>query len=225
MDELIAGKTVHLTQFGRSMHELGIDLIFAKTPQAKGRIERLWVTLQSRLPVEFAKRGITTVADANRFLEEEYKELFNQRFSVEPEAESIFVPLAEGMDIDTILCVKHKRKTDAAGTFSFKNRCFQILDEGFPIINARREIEVLLNPRYGIRIAYGGRIYETIRYLKPQNKNASIKVSKKVVKTVEPHLQLRHSSDEWKAIWWMEDYNLSLKFLYELFFEKQQSAS
>ena len=225
MDELIAGKTVHLTQFGRSMHELGIDLIFAKTPQAKGRIERLWVTLQGRLPVEFAKRGITTVADANRFLEEEYKELFNQRFSVEPEAESIFVPLAEGMDIDTILCVKHKRKTDAAGTFSFKNRCFQILDEGFPIINARREIEVLLNPRYGIRIAYGGRIYETIRYLKPQNKNASIKVSKKVVKTVEPHLQLRHSSDEWKAIWWMEDYNLSLKFLYELFFEKQQSAS
>ncbi len=225
MDELIAGKTVHLTQFGRSMHELGIDLIFAKTPQAKGRIERLWVTLQSRLPVEFAKRGITTVADAKRFLEEEYKELFNQRFSVEPEAESIFVPLAEGMDIDTILCVKHKRKTDAAGTFSFKNRCFQILDEGFPIINARREIEVLLNPRYGIRIAYGGRIYETIRYLKPQNKNASIKVSKKVVKTVEPHLQLRHSSDEWKAIWWMEDYNLSLKFLYELFFEKQQSAS
>lgn len=225
MDELFAGKTVHLTQFGRSMHELGIDLIFAKTPQAKGRIERLWVTLQSRLPVEFAKRGITTVADANRFLEEEYKELFNQRFSVEPEAESIFVPLAEGMDIDTILCVKHKRKTDAAGTFSFKNRCFQILDEGFPIINARREIEVLLNPRYGIRIAYGGRIYETIRYLKPQNKNASIKVSKKVVKTVEPHLQLRHSSDEWKAIWWMEDYNLSLKFLYELFFEKQQSAS
>lgn len=168
MDELIAGKTVHLTQFGRSMHELGIDLIFAKTPQAKGRIERLWVTLQSRLPVEFAKRGITTVADANRFLEEEYKELFNQRFSVEPEAESIFVPLAEGMDIDTILCVKHKRKTDAAGTFSFKNRCFQILDEGFPIINARKEIEVLLNPRYGIRIAYGGRIYETIRYLTKQ---------------------------------------------------------
>lgn len=168
MDELIAGKTVHLTQFGRSMHELGIDLIFAKTPQAKGRIERLWVTLQSRLPVEFAKRGITTVADANRFLEEEYKELFNQRFSVEPEAESIFVPLAEGIDIDTILCVKHKRKTDAAGTFSFKNRCFQILDEGFPIINARKEIEVLLNPRYGIRIAYGGRIYETIRYLTKQ---------------------------------------------------------
>lgn len=224
VEELIAGKTVHLTQFGRSLHELGIDLIFAKTPQAKGRIERLWVTLQSRLPIEFAKRGIRTVTEANRFLEEEYRELFNQRFSVEPEAESIFVPLAQGTDIDSILCVKHSRKTDAAGTFSFQNRCFQILDQGFPIINARREINVLMNPRYGIRVEYQGRVYEAIRYLKPQNKNASTKVTKKVIKTVEPHLQLRHSSEEWKSIWWMEDYNLSLKFLYELFFEKQQSA-
>lgn len=225
VDELIAGKTVHLTQFGRSMHELGVDLIFAKTPQAKGRIERLWATLQSRLPVEFAKRGINTLSEANRFLETEYRKLFNQKFSVTPEAESIFVPLSKGIDLDSILCVKHTRKTDAAGTFSFKNRCFQILDQGFPIINARREITVLINPRFGIRVAYNGQIYDTIRYLKPQNKNASKKVSKKVQIAVEPHLQLRHSSDEWKAIWWMEDYNLSLKFLYELFFEKQQSTS
>lgn len=225
VDELIAGNTVHLTQFGRSMQELGIDLIFAKTPQAKGRIERLWVTLQSRLPIEFAKRGIKTVTEANRFLEEEYRELFNQNFCVEPEEESIFVPLSKNRDIDTILCVKHTRKTDAAGTFSFKNRCFQVLDEGFPIINARREIQVLMNPRYGIRVEYQGRVYKAIRYLRPQNKNTNTNVSKKVIKAVEPHLQLRHSSDEWKAIWWMEDYNLSLKFLYELFFEKQQSAS
>ncbi len=169
VDELIADKTVHLTQFGRTMHELGTDLIFAKTPQAKGRIERLWV--------------------------------------------------------DAILCVKHKRKTDNAGTFSFKNRCFQTLDEGFPIINAGREITVLLHSRYGIRVAYGGHIFEAIRYLKPQNKNASTKIEKKIIKAVEPNLQLHHSSGEWKAIWWMDDYNLSLKFLYEIFFEKQQSAS
>ena len=146
------------------------------------------------------------MSEANRFLETEYRELFNQRFAVEPEAESIFVSAAKDLNLDSILCVKHTRKTDAAGTFSFKNRCFQILDEG-------------------IRVEYGGRIYNTIRYLKPQNKNANTEVPQKVSKTVEPHLQLRHSSDEWKAIWWMEDYNLSLKFLYELFFEKQQSAS
>lgn len=225
VDELIAGKTVHLTQFGRSMHELGVDLVFAKTPQAKGRIERLWVTLQSRLPVEFAKRGIKNISEANRFLEEEYRTIFNEKFAVEPEAESIFVPLAQDIDIDTILCVKHTRKTDAAGTFSFKNRCFQILDAGFPIINARREITVLMSPRYGIRVEYQGKTYDTIRYLRPQNKNANTTVTKKVINTVTPHLQLRHSSDEWKKIWWAEDYNLSLKFLYELFFEKQQSLS
>ena len=50
------------------MHELGVDMIFAKTPQAKGRIERLWNTLQSRLPIELAKRGIRTLTEANLFL-------------------------------------------------------------------------------------------------------------------------------------------------------------
>ena len=80
---------------------------------------------QSRLPVEFAKRGITTVSEANRFLETEYRELFNQRFAVEPEAESIFVSAAKDLNLDSILCVKHTRKTDAAGTFSFKIGVFK----------------------------------------------------------------------------------------------------
>lgn len=222
VEELINGKTVNLTQFGRAMHELGVDMIFAKTPQAKGRIERLWVTLQSRLPVEFAKRGIKTVSEANEFLKE-YRFQYNDKFSVEPEGTSLFVPVQKALNIDEILCIKHTRKTDNAGTFSFKNRCFQILDEGFPIISARREIQVLVNPRFGIRIAYKGKTYATIRYLKPQCKDANLKVTKKAIKNVTPHLV--HSSEEWKKIWWAEDYNLSLKFLYELFFEKQQSAS
>ena len=102
VDELIAGKTVHLTQFGRSLHELGIDLIFAKTPQAKGRIERLWVTLQSRLPVEFAKRGITTVSEANRFLETEYRN-FSIRGLPLSRKQSIFVSAAKDLNLDSIL--------------------------------------------------------------------------------------------------------------------------
>lgn len=222
VEELIHGKTVKLTQFGRAMHELGIDMIHAHTPQAKGRIERLWVTLQSRLPIEFAKRGISTLEEANEFLKT-YRFTYNKKFSVIAESDPIFVPLKQGIDIDEILCIKHTRKTDNAGTFSFKSRCFQILDNGFPIISARREINVLINPRFGIRVEYKGKTYAAIRYLKPQKQNASTKVPKKMVKTVSPHLI--HSSDEWKKIWWSEDYNLSLKFLYELFFEKQQSAS
>ena len=176
-------------------------MIFAKTAQAKGRIERLLNTLQSRLPVEFSKRGIRTLTEANLFLEKEYRTLFNQKFVVEPEASSIFTLLSGQTDIDSILCVKHTRKTDAAGKVSFKNRCFQILGNGFPIINARREITVLISPRFGIRVKYNGQVYDTIRYLKPQNKNANMKVPKKVKSIVEPHLQLCHSSRELKAIW------------------------
>lgn len=225
VEELLDGKQVHLTQFGRAMHELGTDLIFAGSPQAKGRVERLWGTLQSRLPVEFAKRGIQTLAEANRFLEETYLEQFNSRFAVEAEGHSLFVPVGTATDLDAILCVKHKRKTDAAGVFSFKNRCFQILDAGFPLISAHKEITVLVHPNRGIRVEYQGRVYDTIRYLKPQNKNASRNVPRKVVDTVAPHVSLRHGSEEWKRIWWMEDYNLSLKFLYEIFFEKQSKPA
>lgn len=222
VEELIAGKTVNLTQFGRSMHELGIDMIFAKTPQAKGRVERLWDTLQSRLPVELAMRNITTVEQANEFLATEYRAIFNNKFATPAAGSSLYVPLINDVDIDTILCVKHTRITDNAGAFSFKNRCFQILDEGFPIISSRKEIQVLINPRFGIRVQYNDKIYETIRYIKPQRKNAKKSVTKKAIESVKPHLL--HSSDEWKKIWWSEDYNFSLKFLYELFFEKQQSA-
>ena len=225
VEELLDGKQVNLTQFGRAMRELGVDLIFAGSPQAKGRVERLWATLQSRLPVEFTKRGFRTLSEANRFLEEAYLDQFNARFAVEAEASSLFVPVRETIDLDAILCVKHTRKTDAAGVFSFKNRCFQILDAGFPIVSARKEITVLIHPNRGIRVEYQGRTYDTIRYMKPQNKNANTKVPRKVVSTVTPHVELRHGSEEWKRIWWMEDYNLSLKFLYEIFFEKQSKPA
>ncbi len=223
VEELIAGKTVNLTQFGRSMHELGIDMIFAKTPQAKGRIERLWDTLQSRLPIELAKRNIKTITKANEFLKNEYITIFNNKFAVLAASSSLFVPLINDVDIDSILCIKHSRKTDNAGTFSFKARSFQIIDNGFPIIPAKKEITVLVSPRFGIRVAYKDKIYDTIRYIKPQRKTTKTAVTKKTIKSVKPHLI--HSTDEWKKIWWAEDYNLSLRFLYELFFKKQQSVS
>lgn len=222
--ELIDGKSVNLTQFGRAMNELGVDIVYAKSPQAKGRVERMWDTLQGRLPVEFAKRKIRTVEQANDFLEHEYRALFNKKFSVEPEGASIFVPMSKGIDIDTILCIKHFRKTDNAGSFSFQNRCFQILDDGFPIISSKKEIQVLINPRFGIRVCFKDKIYETIRYIKPYKKNTKPKpATKSVTRQITPHLA--HGSDVWKNIWWAEDYNLSLKFLYELFFEKQQTVS
>jgi len=219
VEEEIAGKTVNLTQFGRAMHELGIDMIFAKKPQGKGRIERLWDTLQSRLPVELAMRGIKTVEQANAFLADEYIEIFNKQFAEDAQGDAIFVSLRKDIDIDTILCVKSKRKTDNAGTFSFKNHCFQILDDGAPIVSAKKEITVLINPIFGIKVEYKGRVFNTIRYVEPPRKKPAPKVPKKIPESVKQHL--KHSSKEWKEIWWYENYDLSLKFLYELFFKEE----
>lgn len=107
VDELITAKTVHLTQFGCSIHELGIEFIFVKTPQDKGRIERFWVTLQCRLLIKFAKRKIRTLSEANRFLKTKYGELFNKKFFVTPQVSPIFAPLEKGADLDSILSVRH----------------------------------------------------------------------------------------------------------------------
>lgn len=187
VEEIIKGKKVRLTQFGRAMYDLGVDMVFAQSPQAKGRIERLWATLQSRLPVEFARHGIKTVSEANEFLSE-YRFKYNEMFSVEPEGVPMYVSLRPDLDLDSILCIKVTRKTDNAGTFSFKGRCFQILDDGFPIIPAKCNVTVLISPKKCIRVEHAGRIYCTVRYIKPDKTTVKRSVPKKVLKAVIPHL-------------------------------------
>ncbi|MDR3356466.1 MAG: ISNCY family transposase [Spirochaetaceae bacterium] len=83
IEEQLAGKTLDKTRFGHIADALGCDLIPAGSPQAKGRIERLWETPQSRLPVRFALQGITTMEQANAALPRFIRE-FNQRFHRDP---------------------------------------------------------------------------------------------------------------------------------------------
>ena len=71
-----------MTQLGRALKELGIQMIPAYSPQARGRQERNYRTWQGRLPQELRVRGISDVAEANRFLREEYLAEFNRRFTV-----------------------------------------------------------------------------------------------------------------------------------------------
>jgi len=211
------GEEANLTQFGRALAELGIELIHAHSPQAKGRVERLFETLQSRLPVEFKLRGITTIEDANRFLAEEFLQMFNDLFAVEAEAESIFVPYTHRENIDNILCVKETRKTDNAGSFSFKGKRFKVLDEGHPLIPAKAEVEVLVTIRESIRIRYKERVYDTVLNTNVETKKIPPRKSCVVERQVKPHL--RHGSDEWKRIWHFENYTESLAFIYEIFFK------
>jgi hypothetical protein len=92
-----AGEAVdkqRLTQVGRAMRELGVEMIPAYSPQARGRSERSFATWQGLLPQELRLQGITTVEESNRFLREQYVGEFNRRFQVEAsEPGSAFVPL------------------------------------------------------------------------------------------------------------------------------------
>ncbi|HBR30254.1 MAG TPA: integrase, partial [Firmicutes bacterium] len=109
-----------LTQFGAAMEELGINVIFAKSAPAKGRVERLWETLQSRLPVEFKIHGITTMEEANRFLNNGFIDKFNDQFAVEPEnPESALRPLDASIDLSIILCIKEQRIVSDGSGFSY----------------------------------------------------------------------------------------------------------
>ena len=95
------------------MDKLGINMIPAGSPQAKGRVERLWGTLQDRLVQEFDINRIKDIDSANEFMKK-YIPKFNARFSVAAKGGPVFRELASGIDIDHILCRKYIRKLDKA---------------------------------------------------------------------------------------------------------------
>src|SRR6201992_3972106 len=98
-----------LTQVVRALSQLGIEHIAAYSPQARGRSERAFNTLQDRLPKEFALAGISTVEAANRWLREVYIAEHNARFAIEAEQEgSAFVAAASGAWRE-ILCIQEER--------------------------------------------------------------------------------------------------------------------
>jgi transposase len=215
------GENAPLTQFGRAMDELGTDIIYAHSPQAKGRVERLWATLQGRLPVEFARRGIKTVSDANTFLLS-YRAIYNSRFSINATAGPMYVEFPASACIDDFLCVKHTRRVDNTSVFSFKGRTFRIDTEGYPLIPKGASVTLCISPKFGIRAEHGGRVFDTVRCMKSDKGSAIDKAKRKrsenKVAAVTPHLI--HSSDEWKRIWWSEGYQDSIEFLFSLFFDK-----
>jgi hypothetical protein len=107
----VGGKVdkANLTQFGRAMAQLGIDMIPAYSPEARGRSERAFGTLQDRLPNELADAGITTPAAANRFLRRTFIRSYNREFAVTPtEPGSAFVPWI-GNHLHDILCLQEER--------------------------------------------------------------------------------------------------------------------
>ena len=116
------------TQVGRALKQLGIELIPAYSPEARGRSERMFATLQKRLPQELRLAGITEMAEANRFLHDIFIPRHNARFAIQPEGEgTAFVPFAGALK--DILCVREERVVGKDNTVRYRNRVLQIPED------------------------------------------------------------------------------------------------
>jgi transposase len=146
-----------LTQFGRALKELKIELICAHSPQAKGRVERANQTLQDRLSKELRLRRISSMATANAYLPEFIKE-YNARFGVTPRcAESAHRPLQKGEDLDRVLTLSERRTLSKNLTLSYANVLYQIVTKRPAYTMRSAPVEVRETSSGEITIEYKGR--------------------------------------------------------------------
>jgi transposase len=118
--------TEPMSEFGRAVKELGVKLIHANSPQAKGRVERLFNTLQDRLVKEMRLRGISSIPEANEF-PREYLPIYNRRFAKKAaQAENLHRPVPKGLNLDRILCIKTERTLRNDFTVAHDRKLYQI---------------------------------------------------------------------------------------------------
>lgn len=159
IEEQLNGRQKGITQFGRIVEELGIEMFPANSPQAKGRIERLWETLQSRLVTEFRINNITSIEMANDFLLQ-YINIYNSKFAIQASnSKSVFLKLPKKYNLDELLCVRFERTIDNAGVFSIKNSKFQILDKNLP---PKTKISVYLSKKVGMFVKINNKVYDVL---------------------------------------------------------------
>ena len=172
-----------LTQVGRAMRELNIQMIPAYSPQARGRSERSFRTWQGRLPQELRLAGITTLEEANGFLHESYVAEFNERFSIAPVEEgTAFVPCTRA-DLDRVFCLQHERVVARDNTVCFARLTLQIERQRWRGTLAGCRVTVYEHLDGTLSLGYGA--HEVGRYsadgtpLKTQASNEAKKAVKK----------------------------------------------
>ena len=161
-----------LSQFGRALSELGIELIHANTPQAKGRIERSFSTLQDRLVKEMRLKNIRGIETANNFLKE-YLPVFNSKFNVIAEDNTdVNVKIDETVNLDDYLCIKQERTVKNDNTISYNSKLYQLE----PGIRAKK-VTIEEHIDGGVYIKYNG---ISLKYKEIIKRPA--KVTEKVIK-------------------------------------------
>jgi hypothetical protein len=152
------------TQFGQAMKRLGIEMIAAYSPEARGRSERMFSTHQGRLSKELAAAGITDMVEANRYLQNVYMAAFNAEF-MQPAMEegSAFIPYI-GKDLKDILCEQHERTVRNDNCVEFEKLTLQIPADHARLHYVKVKVRVHCYPDGKLAIFHGPRCL--VRYSK-----------------------------------------------------------
>ena len=131
-----------ITQWERCCKELGIDVIHARSPQAKGRVERANRTLQDRLIKEFRLKNISSIDGANLFVQNDYIHQHNQKFAVQATLEENVYRSIDGYNLKNIFCLKDQRIIQNDFTISYKKLVLQLHKDQKTIIRPKNQINV-----------------------------------------------------------------------------------
>ena len=156
MYDILTKYGIPLTQFGQMMADLGIEMIFANTPQAKGRIERYNGTVQRRLPNDIIRFGIHDYDTLNRWFTAFYLPYIRRKFAFLPkDPHDAFVPL-DGYDIDSIFTLRYERRIKN-DSFSINGIYYSLIDENGEIMHIINDtpvsirVNVFTNQMYVLR--------------------------------------------------------------------------
>ena len=152
IQEQLQGYEKKNTQWQKICDELNIETIAALSPEAKGRIERLWETLQGRLPYIFRHFGIDTIEKANIFLKK-YVDVFNAQFSIKAKKKYKFWRMQNDVDYDFLFCVKSEHTARADGTFIYHGEKFRV---NLPF----KTFTLCLSERFGLKAFYNNKYYD-----------------------------------------------------------------
>jgi transposase len=189
-----AGTGQAITQFGRAMQELDIQIICANTPQAKGRVERVIQTLQDRLPKEMRLRGIASRTAGNAFLPE-FMQDFNRRFGEEPRSSvDAHRPLTTKDDLTRILTWQETRCLSKNLTLQFQKTVYQIQTQRPAYALRNAQVMVCVNANDEVSIWYKKQQLEYSLY-QPQTDQAQVVLAKDLDHSLAAHTPVKPAPD------------------------------
>ena len=168
--------TSGMTQFGRALSELNIDIICANTPQAKGRVERANKTLQDRLVKEMRLKGINTIEEANAYVPV-FMEEFNTKFGKAPHnPKDMHRPLSEHDSLDGAMCHKAQRTLSGSLTLRYDKVLFILEPSDLPVSLIRKKVTICDYPDGRLEIQHNGIClsYRTFDQLRSVNRAAIV---------------------------------------------------